>query len=245
MNIYFGKNMSKTIDQINKAILDYAGENLAQINSLIGEANDINQRDSLGQPAANVAAFHGHNDILQLLIEKGADVTSNPGYQGYRPIHCAAKSGHLSTVRMLIEQGAEVDVLVAPVEAVGRHTRIRSLENQVGSTPLHLAARMGKLAVVKYLLEQSANVNAHETDTGTTPMHEAVNGWVAMGKIPNYERKLKMRESYIEVIRLLIENGADMELTDEDGATPNMLAMVNTDETDEEQIDALLAILAA
>ncbi len=238
-------SVSQALDKLNKAIIDFNGANLDEINGLIQQVADINSCDAQDQLAVNLAAFHGHRDVLELLIDAGADVTTCASYQGYFPLHCAAKSGHLPVIELLLKRGVDVNCLVAEVEDNGHHSRIGSLENQVGSTPLHFAARMGKDKVVAYLLDHGANINAHETDTGNTPLHEAVLGWSAMVRVPNQERRYKLRRNYLNVIATLVGGGADLTLADENAVTPKMLADTESEETDEEQITLLLAALTS
>ena len=54
------------------------------------------------------AAWSGHTDIVQLLIEKGADVNAESGYVfGHTPLHAAAYRGHVEIVEILLENGAD------------------------------------------------------------------------------------------------------------------------------------------
>ena len=67
---------------------------------------------------------------------------------------------------------------------------------------LHEAAKTGKIDTVRRLLEEGHPVNAVDPSFGLTPLHFAVrNGWV-------------------EVARLLVENGADLTQPSTQGITP-------------------------
>jgi ankyrin repeat protein len=50
----------------------------------------------------------GHEAVVRLLLEKGADIDRTTG-SGRTALHLAAMSGHLAVVRLLLEKGADVD----------------------------------------------------------------------------------------------------------------------------------------
>ena len=90
-----------------------------------------------------IAADHGHAQIVQLLIDKGADVKS----QDNQPLRYAAYNGHTKTVDVLLKAGADV------------HTR--------DDYPLRMAASNGHTEVVKLLINAGANIHAYY-DSATT-----------------------------------------------------------------------------
>jgi ankyrin repeat protein len=80
----------------------------------------------------------GHEAVVELLLEKGADMESRDMNYGQTPLWCAAKEGHEAVVKLLLEKGADVES-----------------KDRVGRTPLSGAARGGHKAVVKLLLEKA------------------------------------------------------------------------------------------
>jgi ankyrin repeat protein len=60
----------------------------------------------------HIAAYHGHFDIAQFLIEKDANINSE-GFLGNRPLHIAAINGHLRIVKLLITKSVDVYVMNA------------------------------------------------------------------------------------------------------------------------------------
>lgn len=85
-------------------------------------ARVLNWKDVRLQTALFVAAMHGHNPCVQLLLDFGADIDSCDG-SGSRPIHMAAAYGHLKTIKTLIDRDADVQT-----------------PNQDGWTPLQFCA---------------------------------------------------------------------------------------------------------
>lgn len=76
--------------------------------------------DHAGSPL-HLASLHDHFQIMQLLIHRGADVTSRDNLNS-TPLHLAALGGGTDSVELLIEHGADVNA-----------------QNKESSTPLHLA----------------------------------------------------------------------------------------------------------
>jgi ankyrin repeat protein len=81
-------------------------------------------------------------------------------------------------------------------------------KDQQGNTPLFVAANYGQSAIVKLLLDHKAKVDV------VTP--------------PNRYTPLMMAVEYIDVVRLLIENGANVNLQSSSGETALMMACHET-----------------
>src|SRR6185369_12405319 len=103
-----------------------------------------------GATALHVAADGGHTGVVDLLVERGADVGCRNDEKRATPLHWAARRGHEKTVRHLVELGAEIG-------ARDRH----------GMTALHEAAANGRTDVVRVLLGSVAV--GSEDAGGATP----------------------------------------------------------------------------
>jgi ankyrin repeat protein len=98
-----------------------------------------------------LASYFGNEDVVRLLLLKGADpnVSSRNGYNVY-PIHSAVAANYDMIAKMLIEAGANVNVV-----------------QMSGVTPLHSAANNGNIDLLIVLLEAGANVTALTEDGKT------------------------------------------------------------------------------
>ncbi|KAI9889411.1 MAG: hypothetical protein M1814_005347 [Vezdaea aestivalis] len=135
------------------------------------------------------ASFFGHELIVRLLSEKGADVEAKTN-DGSTALYWAARNGHETVVKLLLEKGADVEAkgeygwTALHWAARNGHEAIIKLllekgadieaKGEYGSTALHWAARNGRETVVKLLLEKGADVEA-KTNDGSTALHCAAN----------------------------------------------------------------------
>lgn len=101
-----------------------------------------------------LAVKKGHADIVQYLIDNGADVNKGNAWDN-TPLHYAAYRGYTEIVKMLLAYGADVNA-----------------KNDDGETPLHYAAEKGKTEIVKILLDNGADVTP-VNKYAATPMHKA------------------------------------------------------------------------
>lgn len=123
------------------------------------------QEEEVGSPLID-AAFGGKLDVVEHLVQEGADVNA-PGKKqgGWTALHFAASANHREIAKCLIEHGANINA-----------------QGSDGESPLGRAAVHGDLEMVTYLVENGANVNL-VNDLGWTPLRHAVhNKHVAVAK---------------------------------------------------------------
>ncbi len=75
-----------------------------------------------GNPAIYLAARLGHNNVIMVLLEFGADINAKTVIAGRTALHEAALQGHVTTVNLLLRRGAHVNA-----------------RNKFGRTPLYYA----------------------------------------------------------------------------------------------------------
>ncbi|MGE0640129.1 MAG: ankyrin repeat domain-containing protein [Thermoanaerobaculia bacterium] len=122
------------------------------------------------------AAFHGHWQLCEFLLEQGADVDS-AGDSGETPLHAALctpdRGAHDLVVEVLLAHGADPNRPTRPGVETGsfmRDCRTR------GETSLHRAAAFGTSATIDLLLASGASREARDAH-GDSPLSWA--SWYA------------------------------------------------------------------
>uniref|UniRef100_A0A1A7Z659 Ankyrin repeat and sterile alpha motif domain containing 3 n=2 Tax=Iconisemion striatum TaxID=60296 RepID=A0A1A7Z659_9TELE len=101
------------------------------------------------------AAYIGHDNIANLLLEAGVNVNATTA-KGLTPLMLAASCGNESIAYFLLQQGAELE-----------------LKDSQGWTALFHCTSTGHQQVVKFLLDNNADANVKEPGSGFTPLMEA------------------------------------------------------------------------
>jgi ankyrin repeat protein len=195
---------------------------LAKVEALLDAGADVNDgvrsdepiNSNWGDTPLHIAAQDGREQIVRLLIARGADVNrandrgntplhraveypgvvtalldagakpNAPDAQGRTPLHWAAIGGANSTMTVLLARGADV----------------KAVDLQ-GQTALHYAAREGNTAAIAALIGAGADPSAADR-FGATPLHVAA---------------AARQEA---AVLALLEKGANVKLADAFGCTP-------------------------
>jgi ankyrin repeat protein len=122
----------------------------------------------------NGAAFHGHWQLCEFLIESDAEVNGADAETGETPLHSALctsdRSAHDLVVRVLLAHGADVHRVTRPSVETGCFMRDCRTKAE---TPLHRAAAFGTEETIELLLAAGARVDAQDMN-GETPL-----GWAS------------------------------------------------------------------
>jgi ankyrin repeat protein len=127
--------------------------------------------DSLGDNLdLNGAAFHGHWQLCQFLIENGADVNHALNDTGETPLHAATCKAHRPAfdlvVKVLLAAGANPNCATKPGVETGAFMRDCRTK---GETPLHRAAAFSTEETIRMLLDAGAVIDTRDAN-GETPL---------------------------------------------------------------------------
>ncbi|KAF6778441.1 hypothetical protein AHF37_02090 [Paragonimus kellicotti] len=124
-----------------------------RVKFLLDNGACVDMTDSSGRKSTplHFAAGYGHRDVVELLLERGADVNARDD-GGLVPLHNACSFGHVDVVHLMLRAGSDPNA--------------RDCWNY---TPLHEAAIKGKVEVCILLLQAKADLRARNLD-GKTPI---------------------------------------------------------------------------
>lgn len=150
---------------------------------LLNAGADIRLGKSYISPLAE-ASRHGKEDIVKLLLERGAD----PNEGGGAPLQFALMAAELGIADLLIRRGAQVNTTGGPsgsplsaatlggVEALDFLIEVHNADyNQTdneGRTCLHIAASSTDTEVIKHLIKNGLDINQKDAK-GWTAVHYA------------------------------------------------------------------------
>ncbi|PQE16123.1 Ankyrin repeat-containing domain protein [Rutstroemia sp. NJR-2017a BBW] len=192
---------------------------------------DINHIDNLQRTALQAACGSGHFLVVELLLEKSADL-SIADKDGRTPIYSASRNGYLEVVKLLLEKGADLSVAnnygwtPLNVSSDSGHLEVVKLLLEKGAdlftrcndgwTPLNAASESGYFEVVKLLLEKGADLSIANNDGMTALYSASSKGHLQVVKLLLEKASIK---GHLEVVRFLLEKGADISIADKNGWT--------------------------
>ncbi|XP_030625635.1 ankyrin repeat and SAM domain-containing protein 6 isoform X2 [Chanos chanos] len=160
-----------------------------------------------------VAAQHGHEATVRLLLEWGADVNFSQKTTGWSALMLATASGKASVAQQLVERGADPDhlnVLGKTAFEVALQLKLKEVKSYLDSITtvrpqpdeekrrpdVFSALKLGNAQLVKEILDEDpSQVNMANADGASPLMIAAVSG-------------------QLEVVQLLVEKNADVDKQD-------------------------------
>jgi ankyrin repeat protein len=154
---------------------------------------------------------------VKALLEQHVDVNA-PGTDGTPALHWVVRVDDLETAKLLIGAGADA-----------------KFTDRYGVTPLYLACTNGNAAMIRLLLDAGADPNSVDATGQTALMTAASVGDLESAKVlldrgatvdtrdRNFQQTALMfavRDNHPDVVRLLVEHGADVNAKTRQGETP-------------------------
>jgi uncharacterized protein len=128
-----------------------AGQTTAVMNAIGENSSLLGSHNTDGWTPLHLAAFFGHPELAQALLDKGAlvDARSTNAMKN-TPLHAAAAGGKTDLVQILLKRGADINA-----------------RQEGGWTALHAAAQNGDRPMVEALIAGGADVQARAANNQT------------------------------------------------------------------------------
>eukprot|EP00111_Clytia_hemisphaerica_P009505 TCONS_00027873-protein len=213
-------------DENGKNALHISCENghLQVAEILLSKRAYADAKTKAGETPVSLAASKGHNQIVERLVAKYKASYEIPSLEKQVSLHKAAENGHIHACKTLLNFGANAYAKdlqeQTPIHAacennhpsvvqmfLDRYPDLGGTTNQEGNNCAHIAASKGSLEVMKMLVKSDRNmISKLNKLTGQQPIH------VASGL------------GHLELVELLLEEGASVQEEDKEGYTPMHLA---------------------
>jgi len=245
---------AKPVDpKLQQLISKVRSGNLEQVKAILSDSPElVNAGDRAGSTALHHAAGFGTIAMMQLLLDKGADVNA-ANKRKSTPLFWAIADE--SKVRLLIGRGANVNartvegftpVYLAAIAGDGLRVlqilfekgAAADVKTLNGMTPLMAAALRGNTEAVRALVQQHADVNSRNSAGATALIEAAQTGnaqtarmLLEKGADPNV--RTKRNETALayaatagveETVKLLLDHGAEVNVRDIRGYSPLLYA---------------------
>jgi ankyrin repeat protein len=196
-------------------IAAWQNSNVDIIKCLLKNRADINGKNIYGNTPLIIAAWQNANvDVIKCLLENGADVNAK-NYTGNTPLILAAwQNTNVEIIKCLIENGADINAKNnkgrTPLDVANTVEKKNFLRDSTDTVikkktykNIFDAIKQGDLATVKEWIKIDPK-SVHERDVdGSTPLH-----WAAISN------------TNVDVIKCLLERGADINAKNNGGNTP-------------------------
>jgi ankyrin repeat protein len=252
----YGRDIRLRKDQsILSHVAEHGDVSLASL--LLATGNfELESKDNSGRTLLSRAAEEGHEAVVKLLLEKGADPNAKDK-ASRTPLWWAVWAGHEAVAKLLLERAADSNArdedgrtplwwaVWAGHEAVVKLLLEKAADPNEDGQLARCCAGVGHEAVVKLLLEKAANPNAIDKEGRTLLSWAAEKGHETIVKLllekaadPNAKDKdgrtplsWAAEKGHEIIVKLLLEKAADPRAKDKDGRTPMWWATDNAHKT--------------
>ncbi|KAK0517484.1 hypothetical protein JMJ35_000639 [Cladonia borealis] len=202
------------------------GGHVGMVRYLLDNGTNIAASDGASAQAIHEAAACGSTVILSLLLDRGAAIDSAMT-NGDQPLHIASLNpDRANVIRFLCSQGADIEAKThrgyTPLYYASVHNHVDNMKallelgaahSPQGPSMLGEAVKRGYLQATRLLLERGLDPNCPVYGERTALR------WLVHVHTMVSSEIYRLRK-YADVLELLLENGAEVDLQDSNGDTP-------------------------
>eukprot|EP01103_Thecamoeba_quadrilineata_P016383 TRINITY_DN5463_c0_g1_i1.p1 TRINITY_DN5463_c0_g1~~TRINITY_DN5463_c0_g1_i1.p1 ORF type:complete len:1264 (-),score=264.59 TRINITY_DN5463_c0_g1_i1:43-3834(-) len=193
------KPKDKTDQALSNDLLSAArNENLEMIKAILSkDPSVILARDSKNRTILHIAAHKGHLDMVTVSINYKANINALDKYRR-TPLHISIEQKHLKVSQLLVEAGCDL-MMESSSGVLAFHKLLKKkFKNQALC-----------IEVLRLMLKKGVKINHKVYKYGLTPLHYAV-----------------MNGINKRIVRFLLLNGADVNMTNNEGNTVLHFAII-------------------
>ena len=201
---------------------------LASAKLLLSAGANVNDKDAWGVSATVMAAHSGYTELIEFLLEKGAD--PNQAEAGFSALHIAIMRRDERMVRALLNKNANPNAPLRTWTPTRRSSQdLHFAPALVGATPFWLAARFIQPDVMRLLVKHGADPRfVHRSDylvgessKRRTEVTTALMAALGMGGGAAWIHPPRAQQEALtlQAAKLALELGADVNAANTDGRT--------------------------
>lgn len=190
--------------------------NAALVAKLLTAGADANQRILSNQETALMfAARSGNVESVRLLLDAGAEINAKESYKETTALMWAAEQDHAGVAALMTERGADTTA-TSKLTVIERRASGIDVANGADPEPqqfylgavtaINFAARENGIETVKALLDAGIPID-QQTGDGSSPL------------------LIALQNAHLDLARLLIDRGADVNLANRKGWNPLYMAV--------------------
>lgn len=214
--------------------------NHAAVQSLLRQKTNVNAAEPDGTTALHWAVRADDVELVRLLLRSGANVRAANRY-GVTPLQLAAVNGNVAMAQSLLDAGADPNAVLPEGETIlmtaartgqpamltlllDRGADLHARENWYGETALIWAVAENHADAVRVLVDRGADVNQTSAPL-TFARRRSGQSVLSLGSWTPL--MYAARENAFDAGRTLVGAHADLNVTDPDGATALVVAIIN------------------
>lgn len=189
--------------------------NINIVKLLINKGCDLNESTFFKYTPLHIAAINKHYEIAKLLIFHGAIMDKQNTYNGNTSLHEACTNGCIDIIKLFLKKQELIFIKnknnITPLFLINDDNILESLIiSKETDYIIHVLCKNKKKDLLLLAFKNNLNINCKD-ENGNTALHN-------LSDNINYEEDLN-NSNNIDLINLLIENGADTNIQNKKGET--------------------------